>query len=403
MKPETRPFTKCLAVVALLHGLSGLAVLGASAQAQQQDGAALLAAGAKALDAKQFTVAVRQLTRAMRADGLSNDQIAKALLMRGVAQQGAGKPAQAISDLNSALWLQGLSNKDLALAYVNRSAAYSAVGMGDRAQADARRAREIDPNSQAVIAARTPDIGTFETQVEAAPQGTARESVPGFTTRVTQSDAPARERVPNFQTQVRTAARDPAPVPSFRTSILPDEKQAARPAPAPARPARPSQPAPDWSTSVAADQAAEADVKEKKTGFFSSLWNSSNKKDEEKRDVSEPASDQATTGWNQTTTVASGQAPATAPAQPSRADGRSYRIQLAALRSAAEAQSTWERLAARHQGVLAGRSPVIEKTDVGNLGTFYRIQIGPFESKKESAQVCNNLKASGVDCFLVVR
>jgi hypothetical protein len=38
---------------------------------------------------------------------------------------------------------------------------------------------------------------------------------------------------------------------------------------------------------------------------------------------------------------------------------------------------------------------------MGNLGTFYRLQIGPFPDKAESLKVCNALKRSGVDCFLV--
>jgi hypothetical protein len=38
---------------------------------------------------------------------------------------------------------------------------------------------------------------------------------------------------------------------------------------------------------------------------------------------------------------------------------------------------------------------------MGNLGTFYRLQIGPFPDKVESLKVCNTLKRSGVDCFLV--
>ena len=34
---------------------------------------------------------------------------------------------------------------------------------------------------------------------------------------------------------------------------------------------------------------------------------------------------------------------------------------------------------------------------MGNLGTFYRLQIGPFPDKAESLKLCNALKRSGVD------
>ena len=50
---------------------------------------------------------------------------------------------------------------------------------------------------------------------------------------------------------------------------------------------------------------------------------------------------------------------------------------------------------------VAGLTPSIEKTDMGDLGTFYRLQIGPFPDKAESLKVCSALKRSGVDCFLV--
>ena len=60
----------------------------------------------------------------------------------------------------------------------------------------------------------------------------------------------------------------------------------------------------------------------------------------------------------------------------------------------------WKQVSSQNQQV-AGLNPSIEKTDMGNLGTFYRLQIGPFPSKAESLKVCNALKRGGVDCFLV--
>jgi len=48
---------------------------------------------------------------------------------------------------------------------------------------------------------------------------------------------------------------------------------------------------------------------------------------------------------------------------------------------------------------LASLQPRVEKTDMGNLGIFYRLQIRPFPDKAESLKLCNALKRSGVDCF----
>ena len=50
---------------------------------------------------------------------------------------------------------------------------------------------------------------------------------------------------------------------------------------------------------------------------------------------------------------------------------------------------------------LIGKSPDIEKVDIGNFGTFYSLKVGPFPDKAESLKVCNALKRNGVDCSLV--
>jgi cell division septation protein DedD len=80
--------------------------------------------------------------------------------------------------------------------------------------------------------------------------------------------------------------------------------------------------------------------------------------------------------------------------------GGNYLLQLSPTRSEAEASALWKQVAKKN-AQLAGLQPRIEKTDMGNLGTFYRLQIGPFPDKAESLKLCNALKRSGVDCFLV--
>jgi len=75
-------------------------------------------------------------------------------------------------------------------------------------------------------------------------------------------------------------------------------------------------------------------------------------------------------------------------------------LQLSPTRSPEEANALWKQVA-KANSQLAGLQPRVERTDMGNLGTFYRLQIGPFPDKAESLKVCNTLKRSGVDCFLV--
>jgi cell division septation protein DedD len=80
--------------------------------------------------------------------------------------------------------------------------------------------------------------------------------------------------------------------------------------------------------------------------------------------------------------------------------GGNYLLQLSPTRSEAEASALWKTVVKQNQQ-LAILQPHVEKTDMGNLGTFYRLQIGPFPDKAESLKLCNALKRSGVDCFLV--
>ncbi len=417
-------FRRFVFLLALLGAVFSAGARPGSAQPVAQDGETLLVAGSNSLSKGEYRAAARQLTQAMRAGNLSTGQIAKALYLRGVAQRNMDKPAQAIADLTSALWLQGLSKGDLAQAYLNRGLAYQAVGMNDPARADQSRARELDPKARVAGAATTsepgPSIGAFQTEVETARRAPSSKPVPDFTTQVAR--APVKEakpgpRIPasSFETEVRTAARDPEPVPAFRTSILPDE-QAAKPASRPApRPAQGQAVDPQWSTSVAADQTKQAGAKSEKPaksgGLISGWWRSATGGgDEKEKQAEQKKSPPAATGqWSQTTQVTrSGPAsqpgaPVTVPAPGAGGAGRSYRVQLAAVRSEDEAQSTWSRLSAKHGPLLAGREPLIERTDLGGLGIFYRIQIGPFADKKESAQLCNTFKRSGIDCFLVAR
>ena len=102
-----------------------------------------------------------------------------------------------------------------------------------------------------------------------------------------------------------------------------------------------------------------------------------------------------TTGWGSSTQIV------TADARPS-AGGGSYSLQLTASRSEAEARALWRKVS-RKNPALARKQPNIEKTDIGSLGTFYRLQIGPFQNKAESLKLCDTLKRGGVDCFLVTQ
>ncbi|MFQ5626709.1 MAG: SPOR domain-containing protein, partial [Methyloligellaceae bacterium] len=151
--------------------------------------------------------------------------------------------------------------------------------------------------------------------------------------------------------------------------------------------------------------------------FLGNLWQKSTGggEDEKQTAAASPAAPPALSShWSQTTIVsrsassppqARAPRPAAsatpAPPAPAATGGSGYRIQIAALRSDAEAQATWQRLVKKHRKLLAGHQPNLVRTELGGLGAFYRVQLGPFAEKGPSQQLCNEFKRGGLDCFLL--
>ena len=73
------------------------------------------------------------------------------------------------------------------------------------------------------------------------------------------------------------------------------------------------------------------------------------------------------------------------------------------VRTQAEAQSLAIRVKREHAAVLATREPEIDETMVGNMGSFYRVRIGPFATQHDGQAACAKLKGSGLDCLVVVQ
>ncbi len=93
-------------------------------------------------------------------------------------------------------------------------------------------------------------------------------------------------------------------------------------------------------------------------------------------------------------------APAAAPRPASSGKAAKYRLQLAAVRSRNEAERLARDLASQYRSALGSYSPEINETVYGNMGTFYRVQIGPFASVTEPQSLCTKIKSSGFDCLI---
>ena len=332
------------------------------AEDDKQKAAALaqraLDAAIKLYEAGKADQAVKTIETALRG-GLTSPQMARALYYRGLANRKLGKPGLAISDLTSAVWLKdGLVGPEREDALKNRAAAYQEAGISNVPEVPAP-----------VMAADATGATGWQTATNGTPVSPA---------------APA------------------APV-------------AAQPSPVEGPP-----PAPTSSGGIG--------------GFFSSIGNmfgggtsttsNANNGTVTTSSITPPAPQPVTapvaptTGWGQTTQAttgpevgspfvtkvsSSGKASATEKAAASREPSGKFRLQVAAVRSRSEADALAASLVEKHGSELGPRRPEVDEAVLGNMGTFYRVRVGPYADAKEPQQLCSGLRSSGFDCLVVTR
>ncbi|HEX2759942.1 MAG TPA: SPOR domain-containing protein, partial [Rhizomicrobium sp.] len=85
--------------------------------------------------------------------------------------------------------------------------------------------------------------------------------------------------------------------------------------------------------------------------------------------------------------------------KPAAASG-AYVLQIGAFKSQAEADSAWRAYKARHAALLTGYGPDVQKADLGDKGTWYRLRIAGFADRDVAAALCDRLKADSGACFL---
>lgn len=77
-------------------------------------------------------------------------------------------------------------------------------------------------------------------------------------------------------------------------------------------------------------------------------------------------------------------------------------IQLGSLKSLDMAESEWKRISQKHQDVLNGLDPMIQKVDLGaDQGIYFRLRTGPFASDEEAKKICATLKERKVECLVI--
>lgn len=76
------------------------------------------------------------------------------------------------------------------------------------------------------------------------------------------------------------------------------------------------------------------------------------------------------------------------------------RVQLGAFRTEAEAAKDWKRMQQKYKSSLGKLSMMVQKVEIPNKGTMYRLQAGPLSSSDDARNLCKKLVAAGQGCFV---
>ena len=95
-------------------------------------------------------------------------------------------------------------------------------------------------------------------------------------------------------------------------------------------------------------------------------------------------------------------APASEPAiAPVTASARQdYMVQLSATRSRALERGAYRTMQDKHDDLLGRRDPLIIRTDLGDKGIYYRVNVPGFVTQKDASVFCGKLKKRGQDCLV---
>ncbi len=302
--------------------------------------------------------AVGAFSNALSSGGLNTSATARALYYRGLAYRRQGRTALAITDLTNSLWLKnGLTETERADAISNRAAAYKTAGIVDPGAPDAPAAQ---PPAPAASVATAP--------VVAPPTLTAMPKASRPTT--TAAIAPPAAPAPGAST---SSGSPLSGIGNFFGNLFSGGSQQA-----------------------AAPSASDVTTASTGTTAATSSWNSSTQVDADRAAAkSKPRPPQRTAALQPRTVKLDAAPPTAAPLK-----GK-YKLQLAAVRSRAEAEKLAQRFAVQHGAEAGGRTPAIEEAVFGNMGTFYRVNIGPYASSAEPDKLCKSVRGAGFDCLVV--
>lgn len=89
---------------------------------------------------------------------------------------------------------------------------------------------------------------------------------------------------------------------------------------------------------------------------------------------------------------------ADAAAQTAAATSGAFVVQIGAFKEDAEAAGQWQAFKKRNADLTGALKPDIKRVDLGGKGIWYRLRVGPFETKQNAVAFCEVLRTRGGQC-----
>ena len=77
------------------------------------------------------------------------------------------------------------------------------------------------------------------------------------------------------------------------------------------------------------------------------------------------------------------------------------KVQLASLRTPDEARDEWARVKRENADLLGKFAAVAVRADLGDRGTWYRVEVGPVGDHAAALKLCKALKDRDLGCQIV--
>lgn len=367
--------------------------------------------GIEAYKKNSFASAVGAFSTALSSGGLDSKSTARALYYRGMSYRKQGRSALALTDLNNALWLKnGLDETERADAIQGRTAAYKDAGIADPGIPDDKGAASPAPEAPAAAASAepqpsTPAARTSKPRKSADPSPTETTSSEAAPATAPTGEASPASAPPASRSRKSADATDATEKASGTTSAEGESSTAGNSASQ-----QPTSGIGNFFNKLFSGGSGEQgkgaatgdSVTTSSTGDSAAVssWSSATETDQGKR-TSAPAKEAARateTAAKRTAALKTPEASETAQAAPQKGK---YRLRIGAVRSRTEAEQIAQRITSEHAATVGDRSPSIEEAVFGNMGTFYRVNIGPYASAAELTKLCQTVRSSGIDCMVV--